>query len=52
MDARAVGELQAEKLGDAPSGFVPFTASDIAEHRDDGLAAGDVHEIRAGLGLD
>ena len=49
--ANVLNHVVAE-LGDAPSGFVPFTASDIAEHRDDGLAAGDVHEIRAGLGLD
>lgn len=40
------------ELGDAPSGFVPFTADDVAAHRDDGLAAGDVHSIRAELGLD
>ncbi len=40
------------ELGDAPSGFVPYTAEDVAAHRDDGLAAGDVHSIRAELGLD
>ncbi len=39
-------------LGDAPDGFVPYAAADIAGHRGDGLAAGDVHGIRAELGLD
>lgn len=40
------------ELGDTPSGFVPYTAADVAEHRDDGLSAGDVHSIRAELGLE
>src|SRR5690606_13120280 len=40
------------ELGDAPSGFVPYMAADVAEHRNDGLSAGDVHSIRAELGLE
>ena len=40
------------ELGDAPSGFVPYMAADVAEHRDDSLSAGDVHSNRAELGLE
>ena len=39
-------------LGDgAPDGFTPYTAADIAGHRDDGLSPTDVHDIRSQLGL-
>lgn len=40
------------ELGDgAPAGFTPYTADDVAGHRDDGLSPTDVYDIRSQLGL-
>lgn len=36
---------------DAPDGFVPYQASDIAAQRDKGLSAAEVHDYREQLGL-
>ena len=40
------------ELGDAPEGFVPYTADDVAAHRGDELTSAEVHEVRDQLGLD
>ena len=40
-------------LGDgAPEGFTPYTAADVAAHRDEGLTPAAVHELRTELALD
>ncbi len=49
--AAVINHVVAE-LGDAPEGFVPYTADDVAAHRGDGLSSADVHGVRDQLGLD
>jgi caa(3)-type oxidase subunit IV len=49
--AAVINHVVAE-LGDAPEGFVPYTADDVAAHRGDELTSAEVHEVRDQLGLD